>query len=104
MGKKVYTNSELKIIEKVYKLYIKYLKNIITEEILINKLDEVGLDDITNVKFSSKKSVFSACNRFANYYVQEILKEDKDNYYELKKNKDKLNKLDDNKDILSKIY
>ena len=31
MGKKVYTNSELKIIEKVYKLYIKYLKNIITE-------------------------------------------------------------------------
>ena len=104
MGKKVYTNSELKIIEKVYKLYIKYLKNIITEEILINKLDEVGLDDITNVKFSSKKSVFSACNRFANYYVQEILKDDKDNYYELKKNKDKLNKLDDNKDILSKIY
>ena len=29
MGKKVYTNSELKIIEKVYKLYLRYLKSVI---------------------------------------------------------------------------
>ena len=53
MGKKVYTNSELKIIEKVYKLYLKYLKSVISEEIFISKLDEVGLDDLTTIKFSS---------------------------------------------------
>lgn len=104
MGKKVYTNSELKIIEKVYKLYLRYLKSVISEEIFIKKLDELGLDDITNVKFSSKKSVFSACNRFAKYYVEEILKEDKDNFYELKKNKEKINKLDNDQETLSRIY
>lgn len=104
MGKKVYTNSEIKIIEKVYKLYLKYLKSVISEEIFISKLDEVGLDDLTEVKFTSKKSVFSACNRFANYYVEEVLKEDKDNFYELRKTKEKLNKLTKDEDTLVKIY
>lgn len=104
MGEKVYTSSELKIIEKVYKLYLKYLKSVISEEIFISKLDDVGLDDLTTVKFSSRKSVFSACNRFANYYVEEILKEDKDNFYELRKTKDKLNKLTKDEDTLTKIY
>ena len=104
MGKKVYTNSELKIIEKVYKLYLRYLKSIISLEIFITKLDEVGLDDLTTVKFSSTKSVFSACNRFANYYVEEVLKEDKDNFYELRKTKEKLNKLTKDEDTLTKIY
>lgn len=104
MGKKVYTNSELKIIEKVYKLYLRYLKSVISEEIFITKLDEVGLDDLTTVKFSSRKSVFSACNRFANYYVEEILKEDKDNFYELRKTKEKLNKLTKDEETLTKIY
>ena len=104
MGKKVYTNSELKIIEKVYKLYLRYLKSVISEEIFISKLDEVGLDDLTTVKFSSRKSVFSACNRFANYYVEEVLKEDKDNFYELRKTKEKLNKLTKDEETLTKIY
>lgn len=104
MGKKVYTNSELKIIEKVYKLYLRYLKSIISEEIFIQKLDEVGLDDISTVKFASRKSVFSACNRFANYYVEEVLKEDKDNFYELRKTKEKLTKLTKDEDTLTKIY
>ncbi len=103
MGKKVYTDSELKIIEKVYKLYLRFLKSIISEEIFIKKLDEVGLDDISDVKFSSKKSVISACNRFATYYIEEILKEDKDNFYELRKNKNMIDKLDD-QETLSKIY
>lgn len=104
MGKKVYTNSELKIIEKVYKLYLKYLKSVISEEIFISKLDEVGLDDLTAIKFSSRKSIFSACNRFSNYYVEEVLKEDKDNFYELRRTKEKLNKITKDEDTLSKIY
>ena len=104
MGKKVYTNSELKIIEKVYKLYLKYLKSVISEEIFISKLDEVGLDDLTTIKFSSRKSIFSACNRFSNYYVEEVLKEDKDNFYELRRTKEKLNKITKDEDTLAKIY
>ena len=104
MGKKVYTNSELKIIEKVYKLYLKYLKSVISEEIFISKLDEVGLDDLTAIKFSSRKSIFSACNRFSNYYVEEVLKEDKDNFYELRRTKEKLNKITKDEDTLAKIY
>ena len=104
MGKKVYTNSELKIIEKVYKLYLKYLKSVISEEIFISLLDEVGLHDLTAIKFSSRKSIFSACNRFSNYYVEEVLKEDKDNFYELRRTKEKLNKITKDEDTLSKIY
>ena len=59
---------------------------------------------MNTVKFSSRTSVFSACNRFANYYVEEILKEDKDNFYELRKTKEKLNKLTKDEETLTKIY
>ena len=104
MGKMVYTDSELKIIEKIYKQYLRYVKDIISEEIFFEKLKGLGFYELSNVKFSSRKSIFSACNRYVKYYIDEVLKSDKDNFFLLQKSKEILSVIGDNKEDLSKIY
>ena len=73
MGKKVYTDSELKIIEKLYKQYLRYVKDVIKEDIFFEKLEEIGFYELSSVKFSSRKSIFTACDRYVKYYIEEIL-------------------------------
>ena len=104
MGKKVYTDSELKIIEKLYKQYLRYVKDVIKEDIFFEKLEEIGFYELSSVKFSSRKSIFTACDRYVKYYIEEILKKDKDNFFELKKSRDLLAQITKDEDILSKIY
>ena len=104
MGKKVYTDSEIKIIEKIYKQYLRYVKDIISEEIFFNKLNDLGFYELSSVKFTSKKSIFVACDRYVKYYIDEVLKSDKDNFYDLKKGKKLLNEITKDEDTLSKIY
>ena len=104
MGKKVYTDSEIKIIEKIYKQYLRYVKDVISEEIFLEKLKTIGFYELSSVKFSSKKSIFSACDRYVNYYIKEILKKDKDNFYELKNGRELLKQITKNENELSKIY
>ena len=104
MGKKVYTDSELKIIEKLYKQYLRYVKDVIKEDIFFEKLEEIGFYELSSVKFSSRKSIFTACDRYVKYYIEEILKNDKDNFFELQKEKELLNQITKDEDTLSKIY
>lgn len=104
MGKREYTSEELLIIKNIYDTYISYLNSNMSDKELIKYLIDIGIESLGTIKYSSDRSYLSACSRYVNYYLVNVLNLDKNYLDELKKEKNSKKKINNNLDILSNIY